>query len=107
MCELYVETLFNTMSEESGGRLQFVYYPGGSLYGATEAVDAVKDGAADICWSSVSFYGGRFPVTEYIGACANGVVSSRMAANVLMDALQNVPEVANEFKDFQVLMIAG
>lgn len=107
MCELYVETLLNAMSEESGGRLKFVYYPGGSLYGATEAVDAVKDGAADICWSSVSFYGGRFPVTEYLGVCANGIVSSRMCAEVLMDALQNVPEVANEFKDFKVLMVAG
>jgi hypothetical protein len=44
MCELYVETICNMMSEESGGRLQFVFNPGGSLLGGTETIDGVKDG---------------------------------------------------------------
>ena len=107
MCELYVETLLNAMSEASGGRLQFEYNPGGSLYGPTECMDAVKDGLADMAWSSVSFYGGRFPVTEYFSLCANGIVSSRMMADVFMDALENVPEVAAEFSDWHVVMAAG
>ena len=42
MCELYIETLCGMMTEASGGRLQFTFYPGGSLLGATETMDGVK-----------------------------------------------------------------
>ena len=41
-----LDDLFNMISEESGGRLQFSYNPGGSLLGATETMDGVKDGTA-------------------------------------------------------------
>ena len=41
MCELYIETLCNQMKEASGGRLEFVFNPGGSLLGATETIDGV------------------------------------------------------------------
>ena len=66
MCEAYIETLFNMMTEESGGRLVFEYNPGGSLLGATETIDGVKDGMADIACSCTSFFSQRFPVSEFI-----------------------------------------
>lgn len=49
LCELYLETLCSEMTEASGGRLQFQFYPGGSLLMPTEAPDGVKDGSADMC----------------------------------------------------------
>ena len=72
MCEAYIETLCNMISQESGGRIAFVYNPGGSLLGAMETIDGVKDGTADICWSCTSFFSGRFPVSEFINLCGNG-----------------------------------
>lgn len=103
MCELYVETLFNMIAEESDGRLNFEYNSGGSLLGGTEALDGVKDGIADICWSCTSFYSGRFPISEFINLCANGITSARMATDVYWQMYNEIPEVQAEFNDWKVL----
>lgn len=100
MCELYLETLFNDMSEKSGGRLQFTYQPGGSLLGASETMDGVKDGTADICWSATSFFGGRFRVSEFINLCVNGCTSARMATDVYQQMYKEIPEVQAELADW-------
>ena len=105
MCEEYVETLCNMMSEESGGRLQFSFNPGGSLLGATETMDGVKDGTADICWSCTSFFGSRFPVSEFINLCANGITSARMATDVYQQMYQEIPELQSELSDWKILAL--
>ncbi|MBO4831130.1 MAG: TRAP transporter substrate-binding protein DctP, partial [Oscillospiraceae bacterium] len=105
MCELYLETLCNQMSEASGGRLQFTFNPGGSLLGATETIDGVKDGTADICWSCTSFFGSRFPVAEFINLVGNGVTSARMATDVFQEMFEEMPEAQNEFKDWKVIAL--
>jgi TRAP-type C4-dicarboxylate transport system substrate-binding protein len=105
MCEKYVETLCNMMSEDSGGRLQFQFNPGGSLLGATETIDGVKDGTADICWSCTSFFGSRFPISEFINLCANGITSGRMGTDVFQEMYEEIPEVQAEFKDWKVLAL--
>ena len=105
MCELYLETLCNQMSEASGGRLTFTFNPGGSLLGATETIDGVKDGTADICWSCTSFFGSRFPVAEFINLVGNGVTSARMATDVFQEMFEEMPEAQNEFKDWKVIAL--
>lgn len=105
MCEAYMETLFNAISEASGGRLTFTYYPGGSLLGSTEAPDGVKDGAADICWSATSFFSQRFPVSEFINLCANGITSARMGTDVYQQMYEEIPEVQAELGDWKVLAL--
>ena len=103
MCELYIETLFNSISEASGGRLQFTYQPGGSLLGAAETLDGVKDGTADICWSCTSFFGGRFRVSEFINLCANGLTSARMATDVYQQMYEEIPELQQELSDWHII----
>lgn len=105
MGELYVETLFNMISEESGGRLVFEYNPGGSLLGATEAIDGVKDGIADIVWSATSFFSGRFPISEFINLCGNGITSARMATDVYQQMYEEIPELQAEFTDWKVIAV--
>jgi len=105
MCELYVETLCNQMSEESGGRLQFVFNPGGSLLGATETIDGVKDGAADMCWSTTAFFSGRFPVSEFLNLAGIGCTSARFATDVFQQMYEEIPEVQAEFSDWKVIAL--
>ena len=105
MCEAYIETLCNMINQESGGRIAFVYNPGGSLLGAMETIDGVKDGTADICWSCTSFFSGRFPVSEFINLCGNGCTSARMATDVFQQMYEEIPEVQNEFKDWKILAL--
>ena len=105
MCQLYLETLCNMISEESGGRIEFVQNPGGSLLGATETIDGVKDGAADMCWSSTAFFSSRFPISEYINLCCNGMTSARMATDVFLDMYEQIPELQAEYADWKVIAL--
>ena len=105
MCEEYVETLCNMMSEASGGRLQFSFNPGGSLLGATETMDGVKDGTADICWSATSFFGSRFPISEFINLCGNGITSARMATDVYQQMYEEIPELQAELGDWKIIAL--
>ena len=105
--EQWLEGLLNAISEESNGRLKFNYQAGGSLFGASETIDAVKDGAADICWATTGTYGGVFPITEFINLVGNGVNSAQMASAVLNTMYKEIPEVANEFKNWRVLALHG
>ena len=105
MCELYIETLCNMMAEESGGRLEFIFNPGGSLLGSTETIDGVKDGAAEMCWSTTAFFSGRFPVTEFLNLAGNGVTSARMATDVFQQMYEEMPEVQAEYSDWKVIAL--
>ncbi len=105
MCELYVETICNMMSEESGGRLQFVFNPGGSLLGGTETLDGVKDGAADMCWATPAFYSGRMPIMEFVGLAGNGLTSARFATDVIQQMYEEIPEFQEELKDWKIISL--
>ncbi len=103
--EQYVETLFNQISEASGGRLTFTFNSGGSLFGGGESVDAVKNGAADICWNATSITVGVFPIAEFVNVPLNGVTCARMGSKVMQDMLAEIPEAAEEFSDFHVIEV--
>lgn len=72
--QAYVEAVLNQISEESGGRLKFVFNSGGSLFGGGEAVDAVRAGSADICWNATSITVGVFPISEFLNVDRKSVV---------------------------------
>ena len=103
--ESYVETLLNQISEASGGRLTFTFNSGGALFGGGESVDAVKNGAADICWNATSITVGVFPIAEFCNVPLNGITCARMGSKVMQDMLAEIPEAAAEFDDFHVIEI--
>ena len=103
--EKYVEDLFNQISEASGGRLTFTFNAGGSLFGGGEAVEAVRNGAADICWNATSITVGVFPVSEFCNVPLNGITCARMGSKVIQDMIKEIPECADEYKDFHVIEV--
>ena len=105
MCEEYVETVCQQLSDATGGQLTFTFYPGGSLLGATETLDGVKEGSADICWSCTSFFGSRFPISEFINLCANGITSARMGTDVYQQMYEEIPELQAELSDWVILAL--
>ena len=105
--ERWLETVLNAIGEESGGRIAFEYNAGGSMYGATETIDAVADGGADICWYTTGTYGGVFPISEFINLVGNGVDSAQIGSAVLNTMYNEIPEVAAEYSRWHVLAIHG
>lgn len=99
----YVETILGKIAEESGGRIKFVYYPGGSLFGGGEAIDAVKNGSADICWDATSIVTGKFVISEFINLPLNGITCAQMGSKVEQDIIDEIPEAKAELDDFYVI----
>lgn len=107
MGELWLETVLGYIADESNGQITFTFQPGGSLFGATETVDAVQTGSADICWMTTGTYGGRFPLSEFINLVGNGINSAQMGSAVLNTMYKEIPEVAAEYDGWHVLALHG
>ena len=103
ICAKFVEAWGSLITEESGGRIQFVYYHGGSLGGATETVDMVLNGQADIGWTSASINVGRFPCSDGIGLPMLGFDTTVEAAKTMWSMYETHDYIANEWKDFYVV----
>lgn len=107
ICAKFVEAWGSLITEESGGRIQFVYYHGGSLGGATETVDMVLNGQADIGWTSASINVGRFPCSDGIGLPMLGFDTTVEAAKTMWSMYENHDYISNEWKDFYVIEVAA
>ncbi len=107
MGEHWLETVLGYVTEETGGAVTFDYYAGGSMFGATETIDAVKDGAADICWWTTGSYSGRFLVSEFINLVGNGIDNAQEASAVINTMYNEMPEVQDEYTDWHILCLHG
>jgi TRAP-type C4-dicarboxylate transport system substrate-binding protein len=99
----------DSIKEKTGGRVEITIYPGGSLSAATEALDAVKTGAADIGWIFTSFYPGQFPLTDVISLPLIGVSSPPQGTNVLWDLYADSDALRAELSknNLKMLMMYG
>ena len=107
MGEHWLETILGKVEEESNGQITFTYNPGGSLFGATETIDAVKNGSADICWATTGTYGGIFPLSEFINLPGNGIDSAQLASAVINTMVKEDADVAAEYDGWHVLALHG
>lgn len=105
--ESYVETVLGQIAEESNGRIKFTFNAGGSLFSGPEAVDAVRTGAADLCWNATSITVGVFPVSEFLNVPLNGITCAQMGSKVLRDMYNEIPECKAEYDDFYVFELQG
>ena len=94
------------VTEDSGGRIQFVMYYGGSLGSISEVVDMVLNGNADICWtgSGMGANSGRFPYTDVIALPIPGVeLDSIQMGKIMWHLYSTFPEIKAEWSDFYVI----
>lgn len=106
-CGQYIEAWGRVVEEASGGRIRFEYRHGGTLVGADDAVKAVSNGTADICWSAAAIYSGQFPISEFIQLPLSGITCARMGCDVMQDMYREVPALQAEYKDYKVIMLGS
>jgi TRAP-type C4-dicarboxylate transport system substrate-binding protein len=80
-----MQELADRVKKASDGRIEITVYPGGTLAASTEALDAVKTGAADMGWIYTTFFRGQFKITEAASLPLLGIKTSTQSANVLWD----------------------
>lgn len=101
----YVQKWADAVNEASNGRLEITVYPGGTLAGSAEVLDAVKQGTCDIGVCFSGFFPGQFPLSDVITMPLAGFDNSVQCTNVLWDLLESTPEMQAEYENFKVIML--
>lgn len=98
------EAWCNAIDKDSGGKLKCQIYPALQL-GGTPAMlpDQVKNGIADIAWTSPSFATGRFPRTEALELPFSLPPSSMAGTRAMWEYTQKY--AMDDFKDFKLLAV--
>ncbi|GHU06876.1 C4-dicarboxylate ABC transporter substrate-binding protein [Betaproteobacteria bacterium] len=93
------------IESRTDGQIKFEVYPSQMLSKTTDVYDNTISGIADIGWSFVSFYPGRFPLTEVINLPMLGFDKAAVGSKVIWDLYQNSPYLKKEFADVKVLTL--
>ena len=91
------------IEEKSGGRLKITVYPGSTLGKPADHYDMVKDGIADLAFTSPGYTPGRFPLITAAELPLGLFKSSRGGSLAVMSIFDKY--FKNEFKDVKVLWI--
>jgi TRAP-type C4-dicarboxylate transport system substrate-binding protein len=111
----FIDPYAKKIEEATKGAVKITMYPAESLFKATEAYEATAGGMTDICFTMMSYYAGRFPLTSVMmlpflvlsSGKIDGKVRSGGAVNshILQELYETVPEIQAEWKDVKLLQI--
>ncbi|MCD8332041.1 MAG: hypothetical protein LUB63_05895, partial [Oscillospiraceae bacterium] len=101
----FVQAWADEVYEATDGRVEITVYAGGTLASSTDALDAVKQRAADIAVCFTSFFPGQFPLTEVVSLPMTGLTNAVQATNVLWDLWESNTALQDELSDYKVLML--
>ncbi|MDR2486606.1 MAG: TRAP transporter substrate-binding protein [Clostridiales Family XIII bacterium] len=112
ICGQYIEAWGSLVEKAceglpSGNKVKFVYYHGGSLGGAPDSLDMVRNGTADLAWSAIGIYSGQFPVSEGLMLPLLEAKNARDGSAAAMAMLKASPEMQKEFEDFYLIQISA
>jgi TRAP-type C4-dicarboxylate transport system substrate-binding protein len=79
-----VEAFLEDLKTESGGQLDYVWYPGGSLLAASDLYEGCAEGLADIVMCALHYSPGRFPTMDALYQPI-GISSAWVATHVIND----------------------
>lgn len=95
-----MERWADEVETRTNGQVTVETYPGGTLLGAQDMFEGVREGQADIGCSSMAYFPGVFPLTSVMEVPV-GFTSSTVPSLVLWDLYEEYQPAA--FADFKVL----
>ena len=101
----YVQQWADDVREATNGQVDITVFAGGTLASGPDALDAVKQGTADIGVCFTGFFPGQFPLTGVVELPMTGIFDAEQGTNVLWDLYEETPEFQAELDDYQVLMM--
>lgn len=105
VCTQGMEPWAKAIESRTNGEVKIDIYPSSTLAKAQDAYDAVKSGTADIAWGYITYFPGRFPLTEVMNLPLLGVDKATMGSKVIWELYQKTPAMQKEFADVHVLML--
>lgn len=98
-----IDPYMRKVEEATKGRVKIVSYPAQSLAKATEMVTAIEGGIADMAWSPLGYFTGRFPLSTVITLPFMALDSAEKNSHVLQELYETTPEMQKEFSSVKVL----
>lgn len=105
VCTQGMEPWAKEIEKRTNGQVKIDIYPSSTLAKPQDAYDAVVKGTADIAWGYITYYPGRFPLTEVLNLPMLGVDKATMGSKVMWELFQKTPAMQKEFADVKVLML--
>lgn len=85
------------------GKLKIVVYPAQSLIKDREMVTGIETGIADMSWTPLGYFAGRFPLTTVTTLPFMALNSGAKMSMVLQELYETMPEVQREYRSMKVL----
>ena len=101
----YVQQWADDVREATNGQVDITVFAGGTLASGPDALDAVKQGTADIGVCFTGFFPGQFPLAGVVELPMTGIFNAEQGTNVLWDLYEATPEFQAELDNFQVIMM--
>lgn len=99
----FVQVWADRIEDATNGRVTITSYPGGTLIGAAETYNQVKEGVADLGLSCFAYTRGQFPVLEAFELPGVTYKNSKAASMVAWEGIKQLsPE---EVQDTKLLMV--
>jgi TRAP-type C4-dicarboxylate transport system substrate-binding protein len=100
-----IDPYMRKVEEATNGRVKIVSYPAQSLAKAKEMVTAIEGGIADMAWSPLGYFTGRFPLSTVIELPFMALSSAEKNSQVLQELYETTPEMQKEFSSVKVLFL--
>jgi TRAP-type C4-dicarboxylate transport system substrate-binding protein len=102
-------TLHNVFAKKiedaTNGRVKVTTYPAETLGKSKDAVDMAVNGIADISWSNLGMFPGRFPLTEVASLPMFGIKTAKQGSLVVQEMYETSPEIQKEWESVHMLFI--
>lgn len=105
VCTQGFEPWAKEIEKRTDGQVKIDIYPSSTLAKPQDAYDAVVKGTADIAWGYITYFPGRFPLTEVLNLPQLGVDKATMGSKVVWELYQKSPAMQKEFEDVKVLTL--
>lgn len=93
------------ITEQSNGRIKVTTYPSASLVSSGDQYEAVKSGITDIVFNAVNDEPDAWPLNQVFIQPALGVPISRGSADFYNEAMNSIPELAQEMSEVKILFM--
>ncbi len=100
-----IDAYINKVREVTKGRLEIVVYPAQSLIKAKEMVTGIETGVADMAWTPLGYFTGRFPLTTVTMLPFMALDTGGKNSLVLQELFETIPEVKREYRSVKMLSL--
>lgn len=100
-----IDGFIKKVEEVTKGRVKIVVYPAQSLIKAKEMVTGIETGIADMAWTPLGYFTGRFPLTTVTMLPFMSLRSAENNGAVLQELYETLPEVQKEYRSMKMLFL--